>query len=124
MGAGPVHQVIRHGTDKCLAPEISNRQFALKKYDSARKRPSLFEKETTTPAKSQHLRDTAFDRVTPDYQFESRNNFRMTQNDFSRQPLNTMTRFGNFNRGSVTTTYGGIKRGSYPIEGSESFYRS
>ena len=30
-----------------------------------------------------------------------------------------MTRFGSFNRGSVTTTFGGIKRGSYPIESSE-----
>ena len=127
LGAGPAHQVLRHGTDKCLGQrEISNRQLALKKYESARKRHSLFDNMHTTPGAINKLRESAFDRHTPDYQSEAKADFKLTQNDFVRQPLNTMTRFGNFNRGSITTTFGGIKRGSYPIEGAEnaSFYRS
>ena len=60
--------MLRHGTDKCLGQrEISNRQLALKKYESARKRHSLLENLHTTPGVINKLRESALDRDTPDY---------------------------------------------------------
>ena len=84
-----------------------------------------------TPHKNRHARDVNRELETPDYtvsEFESAGNFRVTNPDFSRAPFNTMSKFTNYHRGSVTVNaatpgalrttgaFGDIKRGSYPIE--------
>ena len=84
-----------------------------------------------TPHKNRNARDMTRELETPDYtasEFESAGNFRVTNPDFSRAPFNTMSKFTNYHRGSVTTNavaagslrttgaFGDIKRGSYPIE--------